>query len=134
MKKSLVILILLAFSFAGNAKENNSSVSQKYYYFEYEETDMFSLPTAQFLWYRIVDLYIDNVYVETLNLTNRRDMPIAGGFLVPVGSRWELRTVREGATKNGLDYLLTMYCKSYGQATNTSDEMIKVQVVNHQPE
>lgn len=132
MKKSLVIFVLLAFSFIGYAKESNK-IQEKTYYFEYEEIDMFSLPTGNFLWYRIVDLYIDNIYVETMNLTNRRDMIIAYGFSVPVGSRWELRTVREGATKDGWDYILTMYCKSYDQATDTSDEPIKVQVVNHQP-
>lgn len=132
MKKSLVILVLLAFSIIGYAKESNN-IQEKTYYFEYEEVDMLSLPTGEFLWYRIVDLYIDNIYVETMNLTNRRDMPIAYGFSVPVGSRWELRTVREGAIKDGLDYILTMSYKSFGQVTNTSDEAIIVKVVNHQP-
>lgn len=123
MKKSLIVLILLALSFAGKAQER--AVEQKTYMFEYSEAAMGS---GGFLgglqWYQEMALYVDGVQVQTFNIGNMG--PTAAGFSVPVGSSWSLRMIRQYATDNGMHIFLPVSFRNYGTADNTGMEIIRI--------
>lgn len=127
MKKSLVILVLLALSFVGNAKEG-ATVPEKSYYFSYENDGReISFPQG-LQWFQEVDLYIDGQYVDTFNIGNRFDVDITSGFGVPLGSSWELRVRRTEATQGGNQIAISVSYLDYGVATDLTDQEIRIQV------
>lgn len=131
MKKSLVILILMVFSFVGIAKEN-TAVAEKSYMFRYNyEYPVGEEPSGVLLWYQEVKLYIDGKYVRTFNIGNRFDIPTNAGFSVPVGSSWRLWVVRTEATMDGMGMMLPVDYMSEGVAADQSMEVIEISVWLH---
>lgn len=131
MKKSLVILILMVFSFVGIAKEN-TAVAEKSYMFRYNyEYPVGQEPSGVLLWYQEVKLYIDGKYVRTFNIGNRFDMPTNAGFSVPVGSSWRLWVVRTEATMDGMAMMLPVEYKSSDVATDQVTEIIDIFITLH---
>ena len=62
MKKSLVILVLLVLSFAGNAQEK-AQVEYRSYYFDVQTNFMRAIIQPSALqWYHEMDLYIDGKF------------------------------------------------------------------------
>ena len=132
MKKSLILMLLVAFAFIGNA-QNRNYVPEKFYDFEYEYYSMSGMralpPSAVRLeWYQTVDLYIDGVYSQTFNIGNSSPVPLIMGFGVPVGSSWYLRPGKTVATLDGIACMPRIYYTTSGTATNSTSEAIMVTV------
>ena len=129
MKKSLVILILLALSFAGNAQEK-AQVEYRSYYFDVQTNFMRAIiQPSSIQWYHEMALYIDGRYKETMYIGNRNDILLTMGFSVPVGSSWEIVPVRTEATKDYAQIALSIsYSSSSGQATAPGSEIISISV------
>lgn len=125
MKTSLIILILLALSFAGNTQQR--AVEQKTYMFEYNDKAMGG---GGFLgglqWYQELALYIDGVQVKTFNIGNMG--PTAAGFSVPLGSSWRLRVIKQYATNDGMHIMLPVAFISSGIADTPETEIIQITV------
>ena len=132
MKKSLILMLFVAFAFIGNA-QNRNYVPEKFYDFEYEYYSgsgmrALLIPLSGLDWYRTVDLYIDGVYSKTFNIGNSFKEDLAMGFGVPVGSSWYLQTVRTVATLNGMGCMPRIFYTTRGTATNSTSEAIMVTV------
>ena len=129
MKKSLVILVLLVLSFAGNAQEK-AQVEYRSYYFDVQTNFMRAIiQPSSIQWYHEMALYIDGRYKETMYIGNRNDILLTMGFSVPVGSSWEIVPVRTEATKDYAQIALSIsYSSSSGQATAPGSEIISISV------
>ena len=123
MKKSLIILLLMALSFVGNTQQRDSNL--KFYQFQYEWS---SIITGDVDWYQEVGLYIDGVYTQTFYIGNSRNILTASGFNVPIGSYWELRAGRTVATLNDYDIAIGVAYHDRGYADNTEYDYITIYV------
>ena len=134
MKKSLILMLLVAFAFIGNA-QNRNNVPEKFYVFEYEYYShagggmmaLFS-PTSGLQWYQTIDLYINGTHSSTFNIGNSIKVPMAWGFTVPVGSSWYLEAVKTEVTLNGMGYMPGIYYTRSGTAVNDTAETLMVTV------
>lgn len=126
MKKSLVILLLMALSFVGNAQEK-AATEYKWYSFEYRIEPMrATVQPSAVLWYHKMDLYIDGKYERTFCIGNRMDMPLAAGFSVPVGSSWFLAGVETVAYKGYYQINIGVGYDGFGRAEDSGNGVVIV--------
>lgn len=131
MKKHFILFLLCMLPFLGNAQTDNR-VGEKFYVFEYETVSsvLAVFPTPSLIWYQEVELYIDGNYSQTFNIGSSFSVPMAMGFSVPLGSRWQLKVNKTVATKDNVQINLTVYYNKSGIAQDLKTETIKVEVHN----
>lgn len=128
MKKSLIILILLALSFAGNAQER-AVVEYRSYEFDVQNDLLQTIvKSSSFQWFHEMDLYIDGKYEQTLRIGNRIDMLLNFCFFVPIGSSWRLVPGKTEAIKDGYQMVLNIYYRNSGLAQAPGRELLTVSI------